>query len=85
MPETSLYKPYLDAILRRLWISQDAQAMPSDAFAKEAVRKILESHPSPYVYAGGRVVSARLIHWLLPRRVALWLLWHKIMGTFFFF
>ena len=80
MPETSLYKSYLDAILRRVWASQDPRAVPSDAFAKEAVKKILKPRPSAYVYAGGRVVMLRMMQLLLPRWVALWVLWHTFAG-----
>lgn len=77
LPPTTLYKSYLDQIVRRLHMSQDpSNSMPTDEFAKITVKKALSKAPPLFLRLGGNVALVRLLSWA-PRVFALWIVWKK--------
>jgi len=74
LPPDSLYKAYLDQIVRRMSASQAAGTMPTEDFAREVVNKVLAEKPPRYLTLGGRAWVFSLLKWL-PRRWALNYFW----------
>ena len=74
-PSTSLYKGFLDHILRRMNVSQDPTSMPTADFARRTVDRILARRGPPlYLMLGGHVSQIKLLKWL-PKWLVLWLVW----------
>ncbi|KAI0347958.1 oxidoreductase [Trametopsis cervina] len=80
LPEYSLYKPYADAIIKRVWLSQGANALRAEELAKMVVPKTLSSSPPRYMTMGGGVLMFRLFEWL-PRTFLLNYLWRRFRGA----
>ena len=74
LPQDSLYKGFLDQIIRRMHTSQTANAMPTAEFSQRAVAKILSSNPPLYVELGGSTGLTAFLKWL-PRSLVLWIIW----------
>jgi short-subunit dehydrogenase len=74
LPPTSLYKSFLDDIVRRMYVSQSAGCMDTKVFAERAVKRILARRPPRYLTLGGEVWAFRVLK-ALPRGIALAVLW----------
>ncbi|KIY50436.1 oxidoreductase [Fistulina hepatica ATCC 64428] len=72
--ENSLYYKFRQNIADRLWRSQGADAMPTDAFAERVVKQLLHQPPPRYITAGGLIYQFKIMGWL-PRTFVLWFLW----------
>ncbi|KAI5121150.1 hypothetical protein M0805_007148 [Coniferiporia weirii] len=71
----SLYRAFLDAIVRRMHTSQGPGSMPTSEFARAAVERILRrGGPPRYLVLGGHTRQVTLLKWL-PRGLVLWLVW----------
>ncbi|EJD03665.1 NAD-binding protein [Fomitiporia mediterranea MF3/22] len=78
LPPSSLYRSFLDQIIRRMHSSQGPNSMPTSVFAKKAVSRILnKSGPPRYLALGGYVTVMKILQWL-PRGLALWLIWRAL-------
>ena len=76
LPEGSLYKRYLADIVARIHMSQGADKMPADAYAREVVARSLRK-PGDVpreVMLGGKIALYRVMMWL-PRTLALSMFW----------
>ena len=74
LPEDSLYKRYLPDMIRRIYVSQSPDAMPTDEYARRVVGKSLQKKPARYMILGGKTLLYRVLLWL-PRSFTLWLFW----------
>ena len=61
LPPTSLYKSYLDDMVRRMYVSQSAGCMETEEFAEKAVKKILNRSPPRFLVLGGEVWVFRFL------------------------
>ncbi|OJT15605.1 NADPH-dependent 1-acyldihydroxyacetone phosphate reductase [Trametes pubescens] len=76
LPEGSLYARYLPNIVERVSMSQSADSMPTDEYARRVVRSTLQGRPPRQMRLGGKTLLYRVIQWL-PRGFVLWLLWRR--------
>lgn len=76
MPEGSLYKPYLDNMINRLWLSQGPQSLPAEEFARRVSAASLEPVPPRFMTLGGSSLLFYLFSWI-PRTWALRMLWRR--------
>lgn len=74
LPPASLYKSFLDNIVRRMYASQGPESMDTEVFAVKAVKRILGRKPPRYLALGGNVWSFWLLK-AMPRGLALGILW----------
>ena len=74
LPEDSLYKHYLPDMIRRIYVSQSPDAMPTDEYARRVVGKSLQKKPARYMILGGKTLLYQVLLWL-PRSFTLWLFW----------
>ncbi|KAF9527729.1 oxidoreductase [Crepidotus variabilis] len=71
----SLYTTYLPNIIKRIYISQGSNSMPTAQFAKGVVSRALRAGGPPlYFSAGGSEWTFRLFKWL-PKAFVLWYMW----------
>ncbi|KAF8599709.1 NAD-binding protein [Ceratobasidium sp. AG-I] len=77
LPSTSLFKPYLPTIVRRVELSQTSKSMPTAVFASQVADSVLgRKGPPRYLTLGWRPSAFKTFKWL-PRGLALWYLWRK--------
>jgi len=75
LPEGSLYKDFSDAIVARIWSSQNPKsAMPTEVFVKKTVDQIMKKNPPGYLSIGGFTWLYYILLWL-PRWVAFAVSW----------
>lgn len=82
LPPTSLYAGWRGAIVRRIWMSQGANAMDTAQFARALVGAVLrpDGRPPPlYLRMGGNTLAWAVLAWV-PRAWALWLMWRVVGG-----
>jgi len=79
LPPNSLFKPYMDRILGRMYVSQGEGSMPTASFASYVVAKILKRNPPLYVRSGQWAWRFWFMSWL-PRTWMLKFLAWRIMG-----
>ncbi|KAI0343870.1 oxidoreductase [Trametopsis cervina] len=79
MPESSLYKPWTNTILRRVSISQESNGMPSHKMAKMVVSASLSRSPPRVMAMGGYSFVWKVFAWLPTTWVInlLWLMFRK--------
>ncbi|QRW11908.1 short chain dehydrogenase [Ceratobasidium sp. AG-Ba] len=78
LPETSLFKSFLPAIMARIESSQVGNSMPTAKFAAYIVNASLAKKGAPrYISIGSNSTLFKIFTWL-PRGLALWILWKKI-------
>ncbi|THV00597.1 oxidoreductase [Dendrothele bispora CBS 962.96] len=84
LPENSLYKNYIPAIMHTMYISQSKRygSMDSFEFAEKVSQKILSKNPPQLVRLGGSIGIMVLLQWL-PRTWALGLIWRAMSGMKF--
>lgn len=73
LPTGSLYKSYLDNIIRRMYASQQ-DPMPTDVFAKKVVKTALGRNPPFYSLLGNGSFRFKVLRWL-PKVLVLLLMW----------
>ncbi|KAI1786090.1 NAD-P-binding protein [Ganoderma leucocontextum] len=72
----SLYKDYVDSVLKRLTISQESNPLPTDVFARATVDAVLRvGGPPRYMSLGNLSGWYRVFEWL-PRGWVLDMLWN---------
>ena len=76
LPKDSLYVPWLDNIIARMWLSQGPRSWPADRFAKHIVAQTLRKSPPRYISVGAWTTVYKILAWL-PRSLALWVLWRN--------
>lgn len=76
LPEGSLYARYLPNIIERVGMSQGADSMPTDEYARRVVRSTLQGRPPRQMRLGGKTLLYRVLQWL-PRGFVLWLMWRR--------
>lgn len=76
LPENSLYRGYLDQIVRRINSSQGPNSMPTADFARVVVKNALAKNPPRYLTLGGNSTMFSIFQWL-PRTWVLNLLWKR--------
>lgn len=64
-----------DAIVTRMWTSQQKLTMPADRFASGVVDRALRKNPPRYLSIGGGAIIWKIFLWL-PRWLALDLFWY---------
>ncbi|KAL5494967.1 AYR1 [Sanghuangporus weigelae] len=75
LPPTSLYQSFLQQMHRRMYTSQGRGSMPTSAFAKTVVERVMSrAGPPSYILLGGHTLTIRFLRWL-PRGLVLWLVW----------
>ena len=77
LPPTSLYQSFLQNMYKRMYTSQEKEAMPTSVFARTIVERVMRKgggSPPGYICLGGHVLTVRILRWL-PRSLMLWLLW----------
>jgi len=72
LPENSLYKSFIDLIIKRVNASQGSDSLPSEEFAKQVVAKALSSSPPLYMMLGGKTRQFYVAKWL-PKS---WVFWY---------
>ena len=78
MPEGSLYKPYEDCIVQRVWASQGANSLPAGEFSKKVVSASLAPHPPRWMTLGGMSFLFYVFS-RLPRTWVLNKLWQRYL------
>lgn len=78
LPDGSLYKPFLDPMIKLIDMSQNG-AMPSEEFARRVVKAALRQKPPRYMSMGAASGIFAFFMWL-PRTFVLWLLWKILVG-----
>jgi len=76
MPETSLYKAFLENIMERISTSQDLGTIPAEEFAKKVVTVAMLPNPPRYLTLGGTSFLFRILQWL-PRFWVLTIMWRR--------
>ena len=76
MPPSSLYKPFLENMVQRLWMSQGPNAMPAEEFARRVVGESLRERPGRWMTLGGSAWLFWVLGWV-PRTWALGLFWRR--------
>ncbi|KAJ6601032.1 NAD-P-binding protein [Mycena vulgaris] len=71
----SLYTPYLDNILKRMWSSQVPSSLTAEAFAKQVVDKATAANPPFYLTMGSHTTVFTIMKWV-PRLWALKFMWN---------
>ncbi|KAH7929147.1 NAD(P)-binding protein [Leucogyrophana mollusca] len=75
----SFYKPYINAILARMNISQGKGSMDTAAFAKRVVQSALSPKPPAYMTLGHNSRVFAVLLWF-PRRFVRWVIMRTVMG-----
>jgi 1-acylglycerone phosphate reductase len=73
----SLYVPYLDNIIARMYSSQGPSSWETDRFAKRVVKEALKKNPPSYLSVGAYSTLYKFLLWL-PRSAALYILWRSM-------
>jgi 1-acylglycerone phosphate reductase len=73
LPPGSLYKQYLNNMIRRMYASQQ-DAMPPDVFAKKVVKSALSPNPPFFSILGNGSFRFKVLRWL-PKLLVLTLMW----------
>lgn len=80
LPEDSLYKNYVEHIMKRIVASQGSNSMDTREFAKIVVNETTKRSPKRYITAGGNSGVFKLFGWL-PKTMVLWFLWKMYTRT----
>ncbi|KAI0066439.1 NAD-P-binding protein [Artomyces pyxidatus] len=75
LPENTLYKDYIEGIMKRLTTSQDG-GMATEVFAAKVVAKVLAPKPISYFTLGKNAMAFAFYKWL-PRRWVLNAMWKR--------
>ncbi|RPD54405.1 oxidoreductase [Lentinus tigrinus ALCF2SS1-7] len=74
LPEDSLSKRFLPDILARIYMSQGADSMPAEEYARRVVGASLQAKPPREMMIGGKTLLYRVLEWI-PRTITLRLFW----------
>ena len=76
LPPDSLYKDYVDSVLKRLTMSQENNPLPTDVFARTTVDAVLRPGGPPRYMSLGKLSGwYRVFEWL-PRGWVLDMFWN---------
>ncbi|KAI0756319.1 NAD-P-binding protein [Daedaleopsis nitida] len=77
IPDDSLWSAYKGPIVKKLELVQENKPTPTDVFARQVVKAVLQPHPPRYLTLAKTSGLYKLLQWL-PRGLVLAFLWKKI-------
>ncbi|KAI0638766.1 oxidoreductase [Trametes polyzona] len=80
LPADSLYARFLPNIIERVSVSQGADSMPTDEYARLVVRSTLRKSPPREIKLGGKTMLYRILVWL-PRGFVLWFMCRRFLKS----